>query len=213
MARDVHENLEERALHRMLFFTDAVFAIVMTLLVLELHPPAGASAAEQLASLRAMGGQLFAFALSFSILAIFWVAHMATTRQLKRFDWPTALANLAFLFPVCLIPFVSAWVGPSVNAPVAWGAYSVVLIMTSLTNMTLVLVQSRGGGRLIAGGVTPEELRYRVVRSLSPGFAFTVGLAGAALGYVHVAQFCSALIPPFLAICWLTLRPREPAAA
>ena len=212
MARDVQENLEERLLHRMLFFTDAVFAIVMTLLVLELHPPAGLSVAAQLASLWAMGGQLFAFALSFSILAIFWVAHMATTRQLKRFDWPTALSNLVFLFPICLIPFVSAWVGPSANAAVPWGAYSLVLIATSLTNMTLVLVQSRGGGRLIEGGVTPEERRYRVVRTLSPGFAFTVGLVGSALGYVHVAQFCSALIPPFLAICWLTLRPKAPAA-
>lgn len=213
MAGDVHENLEERALHRMLFFTDAVFAIVMTLLVLELHPPAGLTVAEQLSNLWAMGGQLFAFALSFSILAIFWVAHLSTTRLLKRFDWPTAIANLVFLFPICLIPFVSAWVGPSANDSAAWGAYSLTLIAISLADVAMVLVQSRGGGRSMEGGVTPAERRYRVARSLSPGFAFGVGLVGCALGNVHVAQFCYVLIPPYLTICRLTLRPKAPAAA
>jgi uncharacterized membrane protein len=213
MAGAIHENLEERLLHRMLFFTDAVFAIVMTLLVLELHPPPGDTAVAQWAGLRAMAGQLFAFALSFSILSIFWAAHMATTRMLNRFDWPTALANLAFLFPICLIPFVSAWVGPSANDAAAWSAYSAVLIVTSLTDMALVLVQSRGGGRLIEGGITPQELRYRATRSLAPGFAFTVGLIGSAVGYVHVAQFCWALIPVFLTICRLTLRPKTPTPA
>ena len=59
--RDHHENLDERLLHRMLFFSDAVFAIVLTLLVLELKPPEGGSVAEQARALAALTPRLFAF--------------------------------------------------------------------------------------------------------------------------------------------------------
>ena len=208
MAR-AHEDLDERLLHRMLFFTDAVFAIVMTVLVLELRPPEAASLAE---AARAMAGKLFAFGLSFAILAIFWVAHMSTTRRLERFDWPTTVANLAFLFPICLIPFVSAWVGDSISVGVAWRAYCVVLIAVSLTNIALVLVQSRGGGRLIAGGFTRQELAYRLMRAGSPGLAFAIGLVGASLRFVFVAQLCWVLIPVFIRLSRLA-KPKPAAAA
>src|SRR5205809_1973061 len=90
-----HETLEERMLHRALFFTDAVFAIVLTLLVLDLKPPLGVTATRGLTE---MAGHLASFALSFTIISIFWLAHMNTTRRLIHFDWPVAIANLVFLF-------------------------------------------------------------------------------------------------------------------
>ena len=203
------EHLEHRLQHRMIFYTDAVFAIVMTLLVLDLHPPQMATGEGLSDLLVAMSGKLFAFALSFTILSIFWIAHMSTTRRLLHFDWPTAVANLGFLFPVCLIPFVSSWVGGAVTTPWAWGAYSLVLIATSLGNVVLVLVQNRGGGRLIAGGLTPAQLTYRLARAAAPGLAFIVGLLGAMAGQVHVTQFCSLLIVPYLFVVRRTLQPPE----
>jgi uncharacterized membrane protein len=207
-AHEEVEHLEHRLQHRMIFFTDAVFAIVMTLLVLELRPPQSPDL-DLSRLLAAMGGKLFAFALSFTILSIFWVAHMSTTRRLLRFDWPTAVANLGFLFPVCLIPFVSAWVGGAVNTSWAWGAYSLVLIATSLGNVVLVLVQNRGGGRLIAGGLTRGQLIYRLARAAAPGLAFIVGLVGAIAGEVRLTQFCSLLILPYLFVVRWTLQPPE----
>jgi uncharacterized membrane protein len=208
-AHEEVEHLEHRLQHRMIFFTDAVFAIVMTLLVLELRPPPPGLALDLPGLMAIMGGKLFAFTLSFAILSIFWVAHMSTTRRLLRFDWPTAVANLGFLFPVCLIPFVSAWVGGAVNTAWAWGAYSLVLIATSLGNVVLVLVQNRGGGRLIAGGLTRAQLIYRLARAAAPGLAFIVGLVGAMAGEVRLTQFCSLLILPYLFVVRLTLQPPE----
>src|SRR3954470_22748663 len=86
MARAAHENLEERLLHRMLFFSDAVFAIVMTLLVLELKPPEGLGEANA-ETLRHALPHIEAFAFSFLIIAVFWTAHLNITRNLARFDW------------------------------------------------------------------------------------------------------------------------------
>lgn len=202
-----HEDLDTRLLHRLLFFTDAVFAIVMTLLVLELKAPAGATLRAQLLALAGMEGRLAAFALSFAIAAIFWVAHMSTTRRLLYFDWPTATANLVFLFPICLIPFVSGWVGESAVWGANWGTYCVVLIATSAANILLVLVTSRESGRLLAGGMTSEERRYRVARAACPGIAFAVGLAAVVTGQALAAQLCWVLIPVSLRLTQF-LKPR-----
>jgi len=208
MARAAHEDLGERLLHRLLFFTDAVFAIVLTLLVLELRPPL-----HDPRGLAALAGPFAAMALSFAVISIFWVAHMATTRLLVHFDWPAAIANLVFLFCICLIPTVSIWVGENLVSGDGWAAYCGVLVATSLANAVLVLVQSRGGGRLMQGGVTRRERLYRLGRALSPGVAFGIGLIGLAAGEVRLAQFCWLLIPLFVRLCEWTLKPKAAAPA
>ena len=100
-----HETDDERLLHRMLFFTDAVFAIVLTLLALELRPPQTGDAQE---ALREIGYHLFNFSMTFAVVAIFWVSHMSTMRRLTRFDWPTTVINLVFMAPICVLPFASS---------------------------------------------------------------------------------------------------------
>jgi uncharacterized membrane protein len=209
MDADWNETLEHRLLHRLMFFTDAVFAIVMTLLALELKPPIEGALSG--AGADVIAGPLFAFTLSFAIAAVFWLAHMSTTRGLRRFDWPTAIANVFFLFPICLIPFVSAWVGEAVTTSQAWAAYSLVLIGCSAANIVLVLVQNRGGGRLV-GGITPRERIYRLARSASPGLAWSVGLVSALAGQPRIAMGCWILIPVFLRLATAYLKPKPVVA-
>lgn len=204
---DHDDHLDKRRLDRVLFFTDAVFAIVLTLLVLELKPPVGATAAQRLAALEALIGPMFAFVLSFAIVGIFWVAHLATTQRLLRFDWPVTIVNLIFLLPMCLVPFVSAWIGSALSGPEAWAAYDLVMIACSVGDAILVFVQSRDGGRLMAGGMTTRERLYRLGRAISPGLSFTVGLVGAIEGYVRYSQFAWVLIPVFLMACRVFLKP------
>jgi uncharacterized membrane protein len=200
-----HDHLDKRRLDRMLFFTDAVFAIVLTLLVLELKPPAGAAPA---AALAALAGPFLAFVLSFGIVGIFWVAHLATTQRLLRFDWAVTIVNLIFLLPICLVPFVSAWVGGALMGTDGWALYDLVMIACSAGNAALVFTQTRGGGRLMAGGVTVRERVYRMGRAVSPGLSFGVGLFGTLTGQVRFSQFAWVLIPIFLAACRLFLRPK-----
>jgi uncharacterized membrane protein len=83
-----------RLLERMLFFSDAVFAIVLTLLVLDLRLPAGITDANLLRGVLAMAPKLVAFATTFALVSVFWIAHVTLTRRLLEFDWAAAWVNL-----------------------------------------------------------------------------------------------------------------------
>lgn len=211
MPHEDDAELDQRLLHRMVFFTDAVFAIVLTLLVLELRPPeshGGAGAAEAFGE---MGPHFLAFFMSFALIGVFWVAHLNTTRRLVRFDWPTAVVNLAFLFPICLIPFASAWFGQGPGDYFVWSVYCWVLVASSITNVVLLLTLSRGGGRLVAGGMSGRELSYRVARAASPGLAFGIGLILQTIDQAPLAYYCWVLIPVTFAGSEV-LRPRVKSA-
>jgi uncharacterized membrane protein len=211
MAHEEHENLDERMLHRMLFFTDAVFAIVLTLLVLELKPPETRLAAN-LDTLRHAAPHIAAFAFSFLIVSIFWATHMTTVRRLAAFDWPIAVANLTYLLPISFLPFATGWLGIDINGAVTWALYSSVLVAISACNVVIVLLAFRDGGRLIAGGATARERAFRLTRAASPGIAFGVGLLMLAMGLTIPAHFCWILIPLIGRVARLLFGPRRPPA-
>ena len=188
---------EDRLVHRLIFFTDAVFAIVLTLLVLELHPPMTAAEATFGRFVEALP-HLFAYALSFLIGAVYWAAHLNLTRRMVRFDWLATVANLVFLGLLCLLPYATAWLGADTFGVAAWSVYSLTLVLISAANMALILVVLRDGGRLV-GGSEPGELRLRLLRSGSPGAAFLVALACAQVGWVVASMACSLLIPVLIA--------------
>lgn len=89
---------------RVQFFSDAVFAIAMTLLVLEIklpeldHDPTWADLAD-------LWPQFFAYALSFTIIGLNWVTHHRKFLVIKRFDGPLMVLNLVLLGFVALLPF------------------------------------------------------------------------------------------------------------
>lgn len=200
---------EDRLVHRLVFFTDAVFAIVLTILVLELHPPM--TAAEATAGrFRETLPHLLAYALSFGIVGVYWVAHLTVTRRLARFDWPVTVANLVFLGLLSLLPYATAWLGADMSGVTAWSIYSLTLILISAANMALILVVMRGGGRLV-GGLEPGERRLRLLRSASPGAAFILGLAFAQAGWPAGAQACALLIPMLIFLVSRFARVRAPA--
>jgi uncharacterized membrane protein len=205
-----HETLDERMLHRLLFFTDAVFAIVVTLMVLDLKPPPFESPLHDPMAIRGMEQHFFALLMSFAVISIFWLAHLSTTRRMLHFDWPSAIANLAFIFPICLVPFATGWWGRDIVSAFPWGMYCAILIVTSATNVALVLIVCRDGGRLV-GGCTGAELRYRVARAATPGFSFAVGLAALFAGDRSLSQLCWMLIPVLLVLENRFLKPRAVA--
>jgi uncharacterized membrane protein len=203
LAEHPHETEDERLLHRLLFFSDAVFAIVLTLLVLELRPPHVRTAAELGPALVEIRGHFVSFAMSFALVSVFWLAHMSSLRRMVRFDWATATVNLVFLATVCLMPFSSSLLGegePGFTA-LAFSFYSWNMIAASVANLMLIVVVTRGQGFLV-GGADRRERTYRIIRAASPGVAFAIGLIGLQTG-APWASYASLLIPVQL---WLAPR-------
>lgn len=93
-------------LHRLVLFSDAVFAIAITLLAIELHPPEGWD--NTLAGfLHLMGHKLIAFAISFAVIAVNWWAHRRTFSRLVKADGVLDALNFLMLAAVTLTPFAT----------------------------------------------------------------------------------------------------------
>lgn len=197
---------EARMADRMIFFSDAVFAIVLTLLVLELRPPELDGDGDLLSALAALSGHFEAFAITFGLVALWWLIHMRATRRLAVFDWPVAICNLLFLFFICLMPFASALYGEHFTSLTTLELYWSVNLGASISMILLYLVMFRGGGRLI-GGVSGREFAGRLVQALAPAVAFSFGIWAAEAGYVWGSRFCWALIFPVTMLSRLVWSP------
>lgn len=198
-------------LHRLVFFSDAVFAIVLTLLVLELRPPEVESVDGLVAALGHMAPQFVAFIASFAVISIFWVGHMSIFRQIKAFDWMVAWLNLLFLFTIALMPFASAILGEYGVQSDPWRIYSVILIAAAIAQCLLVIALYRGKGKLV-GGATSREFAYRLSRASSPGIVFAVGLGLSLIGQDVLSFLCWLLFPPILILARLLFGPRKAKA-
>jgi uncharacterized membrane protein len=182
-------------LARMLFFSDAFFAIVLTLLVLELRLPTGVTDASLFRGVLEMEPKLVAFAITFALVGVFWVAHVSIMRRLNAFDWLVAWVNLLFLFTVALTPFVSSLLGEYSVFGNAWRLYCMALIAIGSAQFVLFLVIYRGNGRLI-GGVGRREFWHRLIRAVSPAASFALLLALSLMGFTRSSVFLSFLIVP-----------------
>ena len=114
-------------------FTDAVIAIVMTIMVLDLRPPPG----HGFGDLRPLVPKLLVYALSFTFLAIYWNNHHHLMHVVQRVDGRVLWANMGLLFSLSLTPAATAWLGehPRETAPVI--LYGLVLLLAAVAYFLL----------------------------------------------------------------------------
>jgi uncharacterized membrane protein len=144
---DIHHQL---GLERLIFFSDAVFAISITLLVLEIRLPASETLytdTELLQKLSGMWQSYLAYILSFLVIGTFWIAHHRKFRFIKRYDGGLILLNLLFLMIVAFIPFPTAILS-SYSGLTATVFYALVMLLASLL-MTALWWYASHHGRLI----------------------------------------------------------------
>ena len=109
-------------------FSDAVIAIIMTIMVLELTVP------EDDATWRAVtdrGYEFLTYALSFVFLGIYWSNHHHLIQTVKRVNGRILWANLHLLFWLSLTPFVTGWMGQNFEE-VPTSAYGIVLLLSAI---------------------------------------------------------------------------------
>ncbi len=133
---------------RMEAFSDAVMAIIMTIMVLELRAPRGT----ELAALSSLVPQFLCYALSFVFLGIYWSNHHHLLQATKHVGGRVLWANLHLLFWLSLIPFATSWVGE--NHIAAWpvALYGVILLLAAVAYFILArsLIALHGADSVVA---------------------------------------------------------------
>jgi uncharacterized membrane protein len=153
-------------------FSDGVFAIAITLLVLELKVPHLANGGGDHALARALLAEwpsYLAFVSSFASILIMWVNHHRMFSFIRRADARFLYANGLLLFVVTLVPFPTAILAEYFESPaasVAAAVYGGTFVLTSIAYTVLWRTAIGRGGRLLRGNVSPEHLeeltrRYR----------------------------------------------------
>jgi len=153
---------------------DGVFAIAMTLLVLDLRVPQ--TAPEGLGTaLSALLPRLLSFVLSFALLGIYWVAHHVQFHYIRRTDRPFLWINILFLLAVAIVPFSAALLGAYWREPLAIAVYGANLMGVAATLLWIWNYATRGR-RLVDDALDPELVRLGRSR-----IAFTFAIIGAAV--------------------------------
>jgi uncharacterized membrane protein len=135
-------------------FSDGVLAIIITIMVLELHAPHEPT----LAALRPLIPTLLGYVLSFVYVGIYWNNHHHLLQATRHVNGAALWANLHLLFWLSLVPFVTAWMDEAHFAALPVAAYGVVLLLAAIafTILSAVLVREHGQestlGRAIGDG-------------------------------------------------------------
>jgi TMEM175 potassium channel family protein len=182
-------NTSTASASRLEAFSDGVFAIAITLLVLEIKVPHHDelhSAGGLWRALEHRWPSYFGYVLSFLVIGVMWINHHTLFEYIRRVNRPLLVANLLLLMGVAFLPFPTAVLAehladPSTRAA-ATAFYGATLVFTSLTFNVLWWVGRREtalmGDELSKQGVNTITRRYAV--------AFACYVAATALAYVNV---------------------------
>ncbi|MBX7249970.1 MAG: TMEM175 family protein [Caulobacteraceae bacterium] len=118
---------------RLLAFSDGVLAVIITIMVLELHAPEDAS----LSALHAALPTLLSYILSFLYVAIYWVNHHHMMYVVKQVNGAVLWANMALLFFLSLVPFTTNWLGETEGAMWPTVVYGLSLLAPALAYYVL----------------------------------------------------------------------------
>ena len=214
-AIETEDHRMEKDTGRVEAFSDGVFAIAITLLVLEIRVPeleAGAPSGRLLSALAHLWPSYVAFVFSFFVILIMWINHHEFLRWVRKPDYPFLFANGLVLMMVTFVPFPTGVVARNLGSDAARGAvafYCATFLCASLAYQALFLSVARKR-RLVRPEVTDESLR-RVQRAYRLGLA-AYGLSTAlAFWNARLALVvCAALCVMWMRLCYHPLAERRP---
>jgi uncharacterized membrane protein len=135
-----------RGLDRLVFFTDAVTAIAITLLILPLVDSVTEAAKSGLSPTQFLANNVFelaAFALSFVVIARLWVAHHSTFEHIAAYNSPLLLLSLTWAFTIVFLPLPTAMISQFDAVPATIALYIGTMAASSLTVTVIVLLVRR----------------------------------------------------------------------
>jgi uncharacterized membrane protein len=200
-------------LERLVFFSDAVFALVITLLVLPLAAEVdlleGAGLAHQVWALRP---KLLSFVISFLVIGQFWISHHRLFMLVRRYDQRLLWLNLLFLLTVSFTPFPTALVGAHSTPQDHFAAvfYAASMTLASLTLTATGWYARRAG--LLDLSLDHDTAAYLLTRSVATTVLFLASVGAAFLGGLRAGLLFWVLLIP-VARLLLARRQAAPARA
>jgi uncharacterized membrane protein len=181
---------------RVLAFSDAVFAIAITLLTLNLQVPSGLHGADFTGALHQVLPALGAYVLSFVILGQLWLAHHRIFGVIARVDYTVLVRNLVFLGLIAIMPFPVRLLSDYSNRPLAVAIYAVTFITAMQLQRLVWLDVTRPEHRELLREPVPDEVRTGFGRVLQ-GMLVVFGAA------VPVGMFA----PRYATLVWVVIIP------
>jgi uncharacterized membrane protein len=208
-----YHRLAGNSVERLVALSDGIFAVVMTLLVLDLHVPDGnltqgqhplwthdawASESALLHALGPVAPTLLTYVMSFLTLGIFWMGQQAQLSYLDRTDRRLTWIHLMFLLSVSLMPFSTALLSKFIGYRIAVAVYWLNLLLLGV----LLLASLRYAGRAGLMKEGTEDIRAANVRRIAVyqilyfvGLLLSVVNTYVSIGFIVLLQLNSVLAP------------------
>ena len=192
---------KERAPDRTIAFSDAIFAFAITLLAFSIKVPdvpGNMDSVQLVAWLATLVPAILIYALSFWVIANFWLAHHHIFEHVRRLDDRLIWMNLAYLFVISLLPFPTAVLVDYGDASVAPILYASSMALAGI--LLLMIWQYAAKHSHLDESVSPEDIRRQSVHSMAASGIFLLSIP-------------LALLSPFLAeLSWLLIFAAKPLA-
>ena len=219
MSNQIHNELKkEFQLERLVLFSDAVFAIAITLLVIEIKIPdehVGVTDEKLLQSLLYLMPKFIGFIISFMLIGVYWTVHHRMFGWVTRFSRKLLLLNLVFLFFVALMPFstgfYSEYAGPELyreQLKVPLTFYVLNLCCVGFLNYWMWVHVTNPKNKLAEQPPDIVTIKTARLRSFMVPFVFLLMLPVAYLSNVLYAVWMPMLIPIVLRIAQKRIRKK-----
>jgi len=191
--------------HRLEALNDGVFAIVITLIVLELRVP-DVPAGELRDALAKLAPALLPYALTFVTLGMLWFGNRTQSEQIRAADHPYVWLNLLFLGVIALIPFSAALLSRYPTDRTAVMIYGIHLCAASLVH-AISWVYATFRPALLKPEISARYLHYSRYATFVPAVGYTLATAlGAAVPSIAVLAFLAVPVPFVTGLFYRVLR-------
>ncbi len=191
----------EFGFERVVNFSDAVMAIAITLLAIEIRLPDLTSSADLVPALLDLWPRYLSFAISFAVIGAFWGTHHSMFLFIQRFDRRLMWLNLLFLALIAFMPFPTSVVGQYGDTPGGQIFYASSVAAIGLVRIIMWRHASQGR-RLLAADIPPEKYRHITIRGLVGPSIFLMSIPFAFVHFaIPIVMWClslglSALVRP-----------------
>jgi uncharacterized membrane protein len=200
------EGGSERSLEfdRLAFFSDGVFAIAITLLVLEIRLPEPMSAPHasrlSIALVEELWPDLYSFLISFWFVGTLWIAHHRVFRYIRDYDRGLLLFNLFFLMWIVLLPFSATLLSRFEDQQLAVVIYASHVAVAEVVLAGVWRYASRTPRLIDAGRMSSRQRRYNelLVLTMPLIFAFSIGVSFVSVRAAELSWLLVFLVRPVL---------------